>query len=110
MASNTPSWPGRTGSGARKSSEITLVFISARIEQIARQHQEAGILAQGIGHGADHVGSRLAQPAGSRPSSCRRPVIIAMQQPGAAQLAHHRRHAAGTVEGLAQISCRPVAC
>ena len=74
------------------------------VEEVARQHDKAGLLLQRHAIGADHLAVGLGQGRrGSR--RCVRPVTVIAPPwslPGLQQLLHHRRHAARAMEGLAQ--------
>ena len=74
------------------------------VEDVAGQHQVAGLLLHRLGVGADHVPIRAegdgGQVLGHRLAG--RGHHIAMQAAGGEQFLHHRGHAAGAVEALTQ--------
>ncbi len=79
-------------------------FHDAEVEQVAREHQEAGLVHQWFGEGADHLAVRrfaALQVLGD--AAAGDAGAVAVQPAGLQQFPHHRGHAAGAEEALAQV-------
>ncbi len=77
------------------------------VEQVARQHQEPRVRAQGRVMGADHIRVPAVPAcqvfAHAAPGGGQRAIVDAPRFP---QFAHHRRHPACTVEPFAKVFAR----